>query len=170
MILVDEGKVKLDDPVEKYLPEFKDVMVASEPEKGEGRLHKPKHPITVRELLRHTSGLPFKSAQGTPRRSTLPLRDAVSELRDDAAACTSRAASTSTRTRASTPPAESSKSSAACRTKSSWTSGCSQPLGMKDTTFWPSEDAGQAAGESVQARTRPRPGWRRRRSRSSGIR
>src|SRR4030081_3898739 len=27
MILVDEGKVKLDDPVEKYLPEFKNIMI-----------------------------------------------------------------------------------------------------------------------------------------------
>src|SRR5213082_2939983 len=30
MILVDEGKVKLDDPVEKYLPEFKELWLAAE--------------------------------------------------------------------------------------------------------------------------------------------
>src|SRR5258708_7030553 len=33
MILVDEGKVKLDDPVEKYLPELRDVWVAVEKDK-----------------------------------------------------------------------------------------------------------------------------------------
>ncbi|MDR3406272.1 MAG: serine hydrolase [Chthoniobacter sp.] len=43
MMLVDEGKVKLDDPVEKYLPEFKDQMVE---EDGIER-HPPAHPITV---------------------------------------------------------------------------------------------------------------------------
>ena len=52
IILVDEGKVKLDDSVEKYLPEFKGQMVAVEEEKGKVVLKKPKHPITVREVLR----------------------------------------------------------------------------------------------------------------------
>ena len=49
MMLVDEGKVRLDDPVEKYLPEFRGQMVVAE--KGDGRLvlKKPAHPITVRE-------------------------------------------------------------------------------------------------------------------------
>jgi CubicO group peptidase (beta-lactamase class C family) len=53
MMLVDEGRVKLDDPVEKYLPEFKGQMVQQE-----GRPpHPPKHPITVREIMSHTAGL-----------------------------------------------------------------------------------------------------------------
>src|SRR6266849_1779914 len=57
MMLVDEGKVKLDDPVEKYLPEVKDLQVAVEEEKGKPpMLRKPRHPITVREILSHTSG------------------------------------------------------------------------------------------------------------------
>jgi CubicO group peptidase (beta-lactamase class C family) len=54
MMLVDEGKVSLDDPVEKYLPEFKGQMVAGEKDQPE---HLPKHPITVREIMDHTSGL-----------------------------------------------------------------------------------------------------------------
>jgi len=46
LVLVDEGKVSLDDPVEKYLPKFKGQMLALEPEKGHVVLKKPAHPIT----------------------------------------------------------------------------------------------------------------------------
>ena len=53
MMLVDEGKVKLDDPVEKYLPEFKGQMVAED----NAPPHPPQHPITVREIMDHTSGV-----------------------------------------------------------------------------------------------------------------
>ncbi|MGE5608743.1 MAG: serine hydrolase domain-containing protein [Bacillota bacterium] len=61
MMLVDEGKVKLDDPVEKYLPEFKGQMLAVEQDANHVLLKNPVHPITVREILSHTSGLPFMS-------------------------------------------------------------------------------------------------------------
>jgi CubicO group peptidase (beta-lactamase class C family) len=54
LILADEGKLKVDDPVEKYLPEFKGQMVTVK----EGNLKKPAHPIALRDLLTHTSGLP----------------------------------------------------------------------------------------------------------------
>jgi CubicO group peptidase (beta-lactamase class C family) len=53
MMLVDEGKVSLDDPVEKYLPEFKGQMVAEEGIE----MHPPAHPVTVREIMNHTSGV-----------------------------------------------------------------------------------------------------------------
>ncbi|MEP6669324.1 MAG: serine hydrolase domain-containing protein [Chthoniobacter sp.] len=53
MMLVDEGKLKLDDPVEKYLPEFKGQMV----EEDSIERHPPRHPITVREVMDHTSGV-----------------------------------------------------------------------------------------------------------------
>jgi len=59
MILVDEGKVSLDDPVEKYLPEFKGQMVAGSDVNDAP--HPPKHPITVREIMDHTSGLVLAS-------------------------------------------------------------------------------------------------------------
>lgn len=61
MMLVDEGKVCLDDPVEKYLPEFKGQMLVAEHDDAHTLLKKPSHPITVREILSHTSGLPFMS-------------------------------------------------------------------------------------------------------------
>lgn len=62
MILVDDGKLDLDAPVAKYLPEIADMRVVSEkanPATGkmEYGLDPPKRPMTVRDLLRHTSGL-----------------------------------------------------------------------------------------------------------------
>ncbi len=77
MILVDEGKVKLDDPVEKYLPEFRGQWLAAEQDKDHALLKKPGHPVTVREVLSHTSGMPFKSVMEEPTLDLLPLRVAV---------------------------------------------------------------------------------------------
>jgi CubicO group peptidase (beta-lactamase class C family) len=55
MLLVDQGKVRLDDPVEKYLPGFKGQMVddISHP----GHPHPPQYPVTIRECMDHTAGL-----------------------------------------------------------------------------------------------------------------
>jgi len=77
MVLVDEGRVRLDDPVEKYLPEFHGQMVQVERDDEHALLRRPVHPITVREVLSHTSGLPFASAMEQPTLDGLPLRDAV---------------------------------------------------------------------------------------------
>lgn len=77
LMLVDEGKVKLDDSVEKYLPEFKSVMVIAELGKDQVLLKKPKRAPTLRDCLRHTSGMPFGSALENPTIDGLLLRDAV---------------------------------------------------------------------------------------------
>jgi CubicO group peptidase (beta-lactamase class C family) len=86
MMLVDEGKVNLNDPVEKYLPEFKGQMVkVAPPENAPGASAAPQapqlvpanHPILVREILSHTSGLPFKSSAQPGALDLLPLKDAV---------------------------------------------------------------------------------------------
>ena len=77
MMIVDEGKVRLDDPVAKYLPEFNGQWLAVERDSNHVLLRRPKHPITVREILSHTSGMPFKSAMEEPTLDLLPLRDAV---------------------------------------------------------------------------------------------
>ncbi len=61
MMLVDEGTIALDDPVEKYLPEFHNQMVVAEKTPDRLVLTKPKHPITIREILSHTSGLVTRS-------------------------------------------------------------------------------------------------------------
>jgi CubicO group peptidase (beta-lactamase class C family) len=57
-ILADEGKLAVTDPVEKYLPEFRGQMLVKERGKASLTLVKPSRPITVRDLLTHTSGLP----------------------------------------------------------------------------------------------------------------
>jgi CubicO group peptidase (beta-lactamase class C family) len=59
MMLYEEGKFLLEDPVSKYLPEFKNPKVLVKPAKG-GRYTIPaKDEITIRDLLRHTSGLTY---------------------------------------------------------------------------------------------------------------
>jgi CubicO group peptidase (beta-lactamase class C family) len=62
MMLVEEGKLYLDAPVYQYLPELKNMEVAVEdadPATGGTKLvlEPPKRPMTVLDLLRHTSGL-----------------------------------------------------------------------------------------------------------------
>src|SRR6202790_595357 len=77
MILVDEGKVNVDDPVQKYLPAFQGQWLAVEQDKEHVLLKHPPHPITVKNILTHTSGLPATSAMEKPTLDLLPLRDAV---------------------------------------------------------------------------------------------
>jgi CubicO group peptidase (beta-lactamase class C family) len=73
MMLVDEGKVALGDSVEKYLPEFKGQLVAV----GDGPSHPPAHTITIREIMSHTSGL---VRAGDPVfRNTYVLKDWVAK-------------------------------------------------------------------------------------------
>ncbi|HLB72383.1 MAG TPA: serine hydrolase domain-containing protein [Sedimentisphaerales bacterium] len=54
MILYEEGKIKLDYPVSKYIPQFKGLKVYAESGNED-----PKRDMTVRDLLRHTSGLTY---------------------------------------------------------------------------------------------------------------
>lgn len=77
MMLVDEGKVHVNDPVEKYLPEFKNLWLAVERDNDHVLLRKPKRAVTVRDVLSHTSGMPFASDMEKPTLDHLPLRDAV---------------------------------------------------------------------------------------------
>lgn len=66
MILADQGKLSVEDPVEKHLPEFKGQMIVASRDKEAGTvtLKKPSRPITVRDLLTHTSGLPGGFPEG----------------------------------------------------------------------------------------------------------
>ena len=56
-MLADDGKLSFDDPVEKYLPEFRDMWVAGEQTAQQRVLVKAARPITLRDLMTHTSGL-----------------------------------------------------------------------------------------------------------------
>ena len=57
MMLVDEGKVSLDDPVTKFIPQLSRWMVATETNADHLLLKPLVRPVTIRNLLSHTSGL-----------------------------------------------------------------------------------------------------------------
>jgi CubicO group peptidase (beta-lactamase class C family) len=58
MILREEGRLQLSDPVSRYLPEFANVTVLQ----PDGTARPPARPITVEHLMLHTSGLSHRSA------------------------------------------------------------------------------------------------------------
>jgi CubicO group peptidase (beta-lactamase class C family) len=135
MMLLDDGKLQLDDPVEKYLPEFKDLVVAG-PDK---QLKKPSHAVTIREILSHTSGMSFQSAQEQPTLDVLSLRDAALSYAKTPLLCE--------------PGTKWQYSNAGINTAGRVIEVVSgmpyedflekrllTPLGMKDTTFWPNEE------------------------------
>jgi CubicO group peptidase (beta-lactamase class C family) len=143
MMLVDEGKVTLDDPVAKYLPEFKGQQV----KEADGTLHPPKHPITVREVMCHTSGLVFPNEKNL--RLTQSLQENVALF-----------ASFPLRREPGTQYEYNNCGIDTGGRIIEVVSGMSysdfmqkrlfDPLGMKDTTFWPNEE--QAARLAHTAR------------------
>ena len=77
MMLVDEGRVSVNDPITKYLPEFASPMVIAEQSKRHTLLRRVTEPIRLRHLLTHTSGLPFRSGLETPTMDHHPLHTRV---------------------------------------------------------------------------------------------
>lgn len=59
MMLSDEGRLSIDEPVSKYLPEFRSAMVQ---DGGTGAPRRPSREITIRDLLLHTSGLSHRTS------------------------------------------------------------------------------------------------------------
>jgi CubicO group peptidase (beta-lactamase class C family) len=57
MMLVDEGKVSLDDPVAKFIPQLNKWMVVEEKDRSHVLLKPPVRAVTIRHVLSHTSGL-----------------------------------------------------------------------------------------------------------------
>ena len=57
MMLVEEGKISLGDPVEKYLPEFRGMQTVVARDAKSRTLAKPARLITIRDLMTHTSGM-----------------------------------------------------------------------------------------------------------------
>ena len=64
MMLVDDGKLSVDDPAEKHLAEFKGQMIFDSKDGDKITLRKPTRPIRIRDLLTHTSGLPGGFPEG----------------------------------------------------------------------------------------------------------
>lgn len=60
LMLYDDGKLDLQAPVHKYLPELEGIEVAI----GEGEVRPAKQPMTVADLMRHTSGLTYGWGDG----------------------------------------------------------------------------------------------------------
>jgi len=63
MMLVEDGRLALDDPLSKYIPDFADVKVGVEKRDDSGKvtlaLEPLQRPITIEDLLRHTSGITY---------------------------------------------------------------------------------------------------------------
>lgn len=62
MILVEEGRLRLADPVARYIPAFAEVRVSASPAgptPGRAALVSPRRPITIHDLLTHRSGLTY---------------------------------------------------------------------------------------------------------------
>jgi CubicO group peptidase (beta-lactamase class C family) len=61
LMLVDDGKLRLDDPVAKYIPAFADTKVGVERKNAEGatvlELMPQERPMTIEDLMRHSSGI-----------------------------------------------------------------------------------------------------------------
>ena len=140
MMLVDEGRLRLDDAVEKYLPAFKGQLLdAGKDAEGKPVLKAPAHPITVREVLSHTSGLPFKSKIEEPTLDGLPLRDAVASY-----AKTPLTFEPGTKYTYSNAGINTAARLIEVLTGQSYEAFMDarlfKPLGMKDTTFWPTKE------------------------------
>ena len=145
MMLVDEGKVSVDDPVEKYLPEFHGQMVKAPKDanapapQAAPQLVPASHPILVREILSHTSGLPFKSSAQPGALDTLTLKDQVLSF-----AAEPLMFQPGTSYSYSNEGIDTAARIIEVVTGMSYKMFIQQrlfwPLGMKDTTFWPNSE------------------------------
>jgi CubicO group peptidase (beta-lactamase class C family) len=81
MILAEEGKLRIADPVLLYVPEFKDLKVGVERKDANGEttlmLERARREMTVQDLLRHTSGLTGGTAPATSKSMVNELYDQV---------------------------------------------------------------------------------------------
>ncbi len=75
LMLVEEGRLNLDDPVAKYLPELKDLKVWTGGTADAPKLEPLKRPITIKHLMTHTSGLFYDFSTGNAELAKL-WRDA----------------------------------------------------------------------------------------------
>lgn len=78
MMLFEQGRLRLIDPIAKFIPAFKESRVFIKPGVTGPQLARPTRPITVRDLLTHTAGLSYGFFQDSPieemYRTSDPLR------------------------------------------------------------------------------------------------
>ena len=83
MMLAEEGRLALRDPVEQYLPEFRNLRVATNVGPDAGRLSAPEHAITIRDLMTHTAGIQDAAPSAIhdyPQLMNVPLEEVVRHL------------------------------------------------------------------------------------------
>lgn len=64
MILAEEGRLSIGDPVEKHLPEFRGQWVRESQDSGTMTLRRPARSVTLRDLMTHTSGMSLNPPEG----------------------------------------------------------------------------------------------------------
>lgn len=139
-MLVEEGKISLDDPVSKYLPEFKEMKISAKNAQGKVSLVPAKNQITIRMVMNHTAGFPFeipsKVAKGW---SCMSLRDTAKE-----AAANPILFEPGTKMRYSNTGIDIGAAVIEVVTKKPWDvflkERVLEPLGMKSTTFQPTDE------------------------------
>ncbi len=83
MMLAEEGRLTVRDPVDQYLPEFRNVRVAANTGPDNARLSLPEHAFTIRDLLTHTAGITDAPPADVPaytQAMNLPLEEVVKHL------------------------------------------------------------------------------------------
>ena len=142
--LVEEGKISLDDPVSKYLPEFQELWVMDEEKDGIRKMHKANNALTIRMVLNHTGGFPFEisakrsDVRGGGWSGGAPIRQVAS-----VAAASPIQFEPGTRTSYSNTGIDIGAAVVEVVTGMKWEQYLKQevldPLGMKSTWFWPTD-------------------------------
>ena len=138
MMLVDDGKISLDDPVANYISEFEPKILTISENGKKARIARPKRAVTIRDLLSHCYGLMANSPLDSPERDRYPLELLVKGFGISQLMCE--------------PRIQHAYSNAGINTVGrviEILSGMNyenfvqtqllDPLGMTDTTFWPSQ-------------------------------
>ena len=143
--LVEEGKIGLDDPVSKYLPEFKTLWVDGGVKGDVKTLNKAKNVLTIRMVLNHTGGFPFEicakqgNIKGGGWSGGAPLRQTAAI----AAACP-LLFEPGTKVQYSNTGIDIGAAVVEVVTGKKWEDYLKEtvldPLGMKSTCFWPTDE------------------------------
>jgi CubicO group peptidase (beta-lactamase class C family) len=141
-MLVEEGKISLDDPVSKYLPEFAKLSVQEKEKDGTVRLRKAKNVLTVRMVMNHTGGFAFElpnytAMGGWSRR--MPLRSVAA-----VAAALPLKFEPGTKTQYSNVGIDIGAAVVEVVSGQRWENFLAKrvfgPLGMTSSTFWPTQE------------------------------